>query len=100
MLRANAALDVRDVLPRVRAPALVLHRAGDRAVPIAAGRDLAARLPDARFVELPGVDHLPFAGDTRPLLDEIRRFLGRIVAYDEASDPVPTARTGAPVRRA
>jgi pimeloyl-ACP methyl ester carboxylesterase len=73
--RANAALDVRAMLPAVRAPALVLHREGDAAVPIAAGSDLALQLADARFVVLAGGDHLPFVGDIAAIIEEVRRFL-------------------------
>ncbi|WP_437753276.1 alpha/beta fold hydrolase [Sorangium sp. So ce1389] len=76
MLRAHAAADLRPALGRVSAPSLVLHRAGDRAVPAAAGRDLAGRIRGARYVELPGEDHLPFVGEPRPLLAELRAFLG------------------------
>jgi hypothetical protein len=73
------------VLPAVRAPALVLHRTGDAAVPIAAGRALAEQLPDARFVELAGSDHLPFAGDGAAIVDEIHRFVRRADAPADAS---------------
>jgi class 3 adenylate cyclase len=75
--RAGAALDVRGVLHAVHVPALVLHRAGDAAVPVAAGRALARQLRDARFVELAGGDHLPFAGDSAAIAEEVRRFLLR-----------------------
>jgi serine/threonine protein kinase/pimeloyl-ACP methyl ester carboxylesterase len=75
MLKTGARIDLRDVLPGLRARSLVLHRAGDRLLPAAAGRDLAKRIPGARYVELPGDDHLPFVGETGPLLAEIRRFV-------------------------
>jgi class 3 adenylate cyclase len=68
-------IDVRDVLPAIRVPTLVLHRSGDRVVPVQAGRYLAEHIPDAKFVELPGVDHYPFAGDSDAMLDEIEEFL-------------------------
>ncbi|MGK4002636.1 alpha/beta fold hydrolase [Sorangium sp. So ce1036] len=89
LLRAHAAVDLRRALGRVSAPALVLHRAGDRAVPAAAGRDLAGRIPGARHVELPGEDHLPFVGDTRPLIAELRAFLGA----GDAGSPGPARAT-------
>ena len=54
--------------------ALLLDRRADGLVPIAEGRELAAGIPGARFLELGGEDHLPFAGETGPLLDEIARF--------------------------
>ncbi|HKG26123.1 MAG TPA: LuxR C-terminal-related transcriptional regulator, partial [Thermomicrobiales bacterium] len=54
---------------------LVLHRTGDLVCPAAGGRYLADRIPGARYVELPGADHLPFAGDQDAILDEIEFFL-------------------------
>ncbi|MDX6276758.1 MAG: hypothetical protein QOJ72_886 [Nocardioidaceae bacterium] len=69
-------LDVRAALPRVKAPTLVLHRTGDRAAPIAGGRELAGAIPDAEFVELEGRSHLPAIGDSQAVVDEVRRFLG------------------------
>jgi class 3 adenylate cyclase len=67
--------DVRDILAAIRVPTLVLHRRGDRFVPVEAGRYLAAHIPGARFVELDGDDHLPIVGDTEPVLAEIEEFL-------------------------
>ncbi|MGL5166389.1 MAG: alpha/beta fold hydrolase [Afipia sp.] len=73
-----ANFDVRDLLPQVKAPTLVMHVRDDRRVPIAAGRDLATGIPGARFVTLPGKNHIPLEQDPSVpiLLDEIRRFLG------------------------
>ncbi|MCX5747607.1 MAG: alpha/beta fold hydrolase [Proteobacteria bacterium] len=71
MLRGAAALDVRAALPAVRAPTLVLHRRGDRLVPLAAGQELARRISTARLVELDGDDHFPFLGDSATLLDAV-----------------------------
>jgi pimeloyl-ACP methyl ester carboxylesterase len=68
-------IDVRDVLPTIQAPTLVLHRHNDRIVNRRAGRDLAAHIPGASYVELPGVDHQPWAGDTESVLGEIEEFL-------------------------
>jgi pimeloyl-ACP methyl ester carboxylesterase len=68
-------MDVRAVLPAIDVPTLVLHRADDRMVPAAQGRYLAESIPGARYVELPGEDHLPFAGDIDGLLDEVEEFL-------------------------
>jgi class 3 adenylate cyclase len=67
--------DVRDLLPRVSAPVLVLHRADNAYVPAAAGRHLAEHLPDARYVEVPGADHHILVGDTASVVDEIEEFL-------------------------
>jgi pimeloyl-ACP methyl ester carboxylesterase len=68
-------IDVRAVLPTIHVPTLVLHRHGDRVVNRRAGEALAAAIPDARFEVLPGIDHLPWAGDTEALLGEIEEFL-------------------------
>lgn len=68
-------IDVRDVLPLVQAPTLVLHRTGDRVVSVHAGRWLASRIPGAKFVELPGPDHSPWAGDVDALAGEIEEFI-------------------------
>lgn len=95
MLRAHAAADVRAALSRVSAPTLVLHRAGDRAVPAAAGRDLAGRIRGARYVELPGVDHLPFVGESGPLLAELQAFLGADAGGSPVSSLVPSTALGA-----
>jgi len=69
--------DVRHLLPKVRAPTLVMHVRGDRRVPIASGRELAAGIPGARFVGLPGNNHIMLEQDTGgPIfLEEIRNFL-------------------------
>ncbi len=74
LTRMNAQIDVRRVLPTVRVPTLVLHRTGDRCLRVEEGRYVASQIPNARFVELPGDDHLPFVGDADGILDEIERF--------------------------
>ena len=68
-------IDVRAALPAIGAPALVLHRAEDLLMPARQGRALAERIPGARYVELPGADHLPTVGDQDGLLDEVEEFL-------------------------
>lgn len=75
MQRMLIGLDVRAVLPSVRVPTLVLHRAGDRLVPVAHGRYLGEHIPGARFVELPGDDHAHYVGDIGEILDEVEEFL-------------------------
>jgi pimeloyl-ACP methyl ester carboxylesterase/DNA-binding CsgD family transcriptional regulator len=78
--------DVRDVLPQVETPALVLHRRSDRTVPFARGRELAALLPNARFVPLNGDSHLPWRDDRRELMRALAGFLhGEAQASDESS---------------
>jgi class 3 adenylate cyclase len=68
-------IDVRDVLPTLRVPTLVLHRRGDRVVNRRAGKWMADQIPGARYVELPGQDHMPWAGDLDGVIEEIREFL-------------------------
>ena len=68
-------IDVRPVLPVIRVPALILHRRGDRTVPIEMGRVIAEAVPDARWVELEGADHFPWVGDVEALVGEIEHFV-------------------------
>ncbi len=68
-------IDVRAVLPTIHVPTLVIHRRGDRVVNRRAGEELAEQIPGARYVELPGIDHLPWAGDAEGVLGEIEEFL-------------------------
>ena len=68
-------IDVRAVLPTIHVPTLVLHRHGDRVVNRRAGEWMAAQIPDARYVELSGIDHLPWAGDAEAVIGEIQEFL-------------------------
>jgi hypothetical protein len=75
LTRMNSDIDVREVLPSVRVPTLLLHRVGDRALRVEESRYIASRVPGARLVELPGEDHLPFVGDQDQMLDEIEGFL-------------------------
>ncbi len=75
LTRMNAQIDVRHVLPAIRVPTLVLHRHGDRTLDVRGGRYMADRIPGAKFVELPGDDHLPWVGDQDAVLDEVEEFL-------------------------
>lgn len=68
-------IDVRAALPLVQTRTLVLHRTGDRVVNVNAGRWMAQQITGARFVELPGRDHLPWAGDIAPLVGEVEEFI-------------------------
>jgi class 3 adenylate cyclase/pimeloyl-ACP methyl ester carboxylesterase len=67
--------DIADVAPSVQVPTLVLHRSNNRYYPPDNGRFLASAIPDARYVEVPGADHVPYLGDTEPILIEIEEFL-------------------------
>jgi pimeloyl-ACP methyl ester carboxylesterase len=75
LLRMNTQIDTRAVLPAIRVPSLLIYRTGDYDVLIDEGRWIASRIPDARLVELPGSDHLMWAGDAGEILDEIEAFL-------------------------
>ena len=78
VLMALRDTDVRHLLPRISVPTLVLHRRGDRAVRIEAGRDMASQITGAQFVELDGEDHWFFAGARQPVLEAIKRFVGAL----------------------
>jgi class 3 adenylate cyclase len=75
MARAYYECDVRPLLSSISVPTLVLHREGNRVIDLGAGRYLAEHIPNAKFVVLPGDDHLFFVGDTDALVDEIEDFL-------------------------
>lgn len=75
LTQMNAEIDVRGVLPSVHVPTLVIHRTEDRCLKVEEGRYVAESIPGAKFVELPGQDHLPFVGDQDEILDEVEEFL-------------------------
>ena len=75
LARMNGQIDVRDILPTVRVPTLVIHREQDARVNVAAGRYLAAHIAGAKHVEIPGIDHPIWVGDTDRVVDEIEEFL-------------------------
>lgn len=75
LTQMNAEIDVRHVLPSIRVPSLVIHRTEDQCLKVEEGRFVAERIPGAKFVELPGDDHLPFVGDQDAILDELEEFL-------------------------
>jgi class 3 adenylate cyclase len=74
-LRMIADIDVREALPQIRVPTLIVHRTGDRAVDVGASRYAASRIPGARLVELPDGDNLSFVGDAEAVAAEIKEFL-------------------------
>jgi pimeloyl-ACP methyl ester carboxylesterase/DNA-binding CsgD family transcriptional regulator len=75
LVRMNAQIDVRQFLAHVRAPTLVLHRTNESWFDVGNARYLAERIPAAKLVELPGVDHVPWLGDAEQVLGEIEKFL-------------------------
>lgn len=77
LARMNTDIDIRHVLPAIRVPTLVLHRTGDLDAKVDEDRYIAERIPGAKFVELPGTDHIPYVGDADSILDEVQEFLTR-----------------------
>ncbi len=76
LMRMNSQIDITDILPTIQAPTLVMHRAGDLMVDVEGGRTLAAGIPNARYVELQGSDHLPWIGDDdEKIIGTIEEFL-------------------------
>jgi len=75
LLEMVADTDVRHVLPAIRVPTLIVHRSGDRATPVEGARHIAAYIPGAKYVELPGEDHFAWIGDADAVLDEVEEFL-------------------------
>ena len=75
LTRMNSEIDVRPILPSIRVPTLILHRPGDARVSPEASRYLAEHIPGAKYVEVPGEDHLLWCGDANRVADEIEEFL-------------------------
>ena len=76
LMRMNSQIDITEILPSVNVPTLVIHRKDDMVVNVEAGRLLAERIPEAKYVELSGADHLPFVGENSDrILDEMEHFL-------------------------
>jgi pimeloyl-ACP methyl ester carboxylesterase/DNA-binding CsgD family transcriptional regulator len=75
LVRMNARLDIRKLLPQISTPTLILHRRDDTWIEIGHARYLAATIPAATYVELSGADHRPWLGDTDAIVDEVERFL-------------------------
>ena len=75
MMRLNAQIDVREVLPQIRVPTLVLHREADPGMTVEAGRYLADHIEGARLGILGGDAHLPFLNDADAVLEEVEEFL-------------------------
>jgi pimeloyl-ACP methyl ester carboxylesterase/class 3 adenylate cyclase len=76
LMRMNSQIDISDILPTIRVPTLVIHRTGDVTIDVEGGRFLAEHIPGARYVELPGTDHIPFVGENgMEIADLIGEFL-------------------------
>lgn len=86
------AIDVRPLLSSISAPVLLLHRRGDRVVPVELARETAAGIPGARLVELDGDDHFAQVGDVDAWLDHVEGFTTGSVARREPSVPAGAVR--------
>jgi pimeloyl-ACP methyl ester carboxylesterase/DNA-binding CsgD family transcriptional regulator len=75
VIRMNMRLDIRDVLPKIDVPTLILHRTGDSWIDVGHARYLAQHIPRSVYVELPGSEHRPWLGDVDAIADEIEVFL-------------------------
>jgi class 3 adenylate cyclase len=89
LIRAFTQVDVRDQLPLLKVPTLVLHRRGDQAVPFEAGRELASLIPDARFVPLEGNNHLYLDGEEgiQAFFQAVAEFVGEGEEAEAAAAP-------------
>ena len=74
----NAQLDVRSVLGTIKAPCLVICRTEDVWLSAENSRYLAREIPNARLIELPGVDHDPWVGDSGEVLEAVASFLATL----------------------
>jgi class 3 adenylate cyclase len=84
MMGMNAQIDIREILPTIHPPTLVIHRTNDLVCPVGGGRFIASQIEGARFLELPGDDHLPWLGDTESVLSAIEEFVA-----GQSSGPPP-----------
>ena len=75
LMLMSHGIDVRNVLPTIGVPTLVLHRTGDLPINVENGRYLARHIKGAKYVEFPGIDHNPWVGDANSILGEIEAFL-------------------------
>ena len=88
--KLNSVTDIRHVLPAIRVPTLIIHRIGDKVTRVEAGRHMAAHIPGATYVELPGDEHLPFLGDQNGILTRVEEFLGARAAAAEPDSMLAT----------
>jgi class 3 adenylate cyclase/pimeloyl-ACP methyl ester carboxylesterase len=82
--RTLAQIDVREVLPSISAPTLILHRADNAWVRPEHSRYLAEHIAGARYVELPGSDYFVFLGDSERVLGEIESFVSGVAGPPES----------------
>jgi pimeloyl-ACP methyl ester carboxylesterase/class 3 adenylate cyclase len=92
LMRMNSQIDISGIVSTIRVPTLVIHRIEDVTINVEGGRYLAEHIPGARYIELPGKDHIPFVGDNAfEIVDAIEEFL------TGARAPVPVDRVLATV---
>jgi class 3 adenylate cyclase/alpha-beta hydrolase superfamily lysophospholipase len=84
LARLNTEIDVRHVLPAIRVPAVVMHREHDADASVEEARYVASKIPNARLAVFPGDDHLIYAGDLGPVVDEIRAVMTGVRGRVEA----------------
>lgn len=82
LTKMNAEIDVRNVLPLVRVPTLVMHRKDDICLRIDEGRYVASQIPGSTFVEFEGNDHLPFVGDHESVINAVAGFMAENIRQD------------------
>jgi class 3 adenylate cyclase/pimeloyl-ACP methyl ester carboxylesterase len=75
IFNAMVDLDVRDALPRIRVPTLIMHRPRELVWDVRHSRYLAKHIAGARYVELEGIDSFPFVGDSDAIIEEVEEFL-------------------------
>jgi class 3 adenylate cyclase len=84
LMKMNREIDISGILGSIRVPTLVLHRTDDAAIGVEVGRYLASHIPNARYIEFPGADHMPMFGDNaEAIADAIGEFLTGAKARDE-----------------
>ena len=91
----NSEIDIRATLPTIHVPTLILHRSGDRLINVGNSRYMAQRIPDAKYVELDGDDHLPWFGDANAPLAEIQEFLTGVRPTEDGDENLPV-QSGSP----
>lgn len=103
LTKMNAEIDVRGVLPSVRVPTLVIHRSGDLCLKVEEGRFVAGQIRGSKYVELEGIDHLPFVGDQEAVVRELEDFVAGVRfgdTYDRVLATVMSIRITDPVGEA
>lgn len=91
LLDLSAEMDVRQVLPTLEVPTLVIHRSGDRVIPRELCVELAENIPGARFLEVESNDHFAYVGDLEPWMEAIEEFVTGTVSPAPPRPPSPPA---------